>query len=70
MVDTVGTPHRQVRPKVLAGGPHPPAKGLVAVSPYDRFPRIPRWRRELRVTLPALMLVTLIVLTAKLLLPF
>lgn len=30
---------------------------MMGVSPYQRFPRIPRWRRELRITLPALVLV-------------
>jgi ABC-type sugar transport system permease subunit len=38
---------------------------MVSLSPYERFPRIPRWRRELKITLPALALIAFALLAVK-----
>jgi len=47
-----------------------PARGSVVVSPYDRFPRTPRWRRELRIALPVLALAAFAALAVGLALKF
>jgi len=38
------------------------------MSPYRRFPRIPRWRRELKITLPALTILALAAVAVKVIL--